>query len=229
MGGLRLHRNITPQLLPIVTFEPTIGIVAGRIDKLGVDIRSFREPLTRAIKEVMIPSFRKNFDQGGRPESWPPLSEATLEIRQRRGVGGSDPLIRTGLLRRTMGQQNIWTIKKESAILKDLPAKVWYGAIHQAGYEGRSMKALIKKTGSPRAALESIINQQLDVMERGIQFRASRGRELRYEGGGGTIRTGAAEIPARPFVMYQDEDEDAIMEIFIKWLGERVDRAFRGM
>lgn len=49
--------------------------------------------------------------------------------------------------------------------------------------------------------------------------------------GGQTSRPGlrgAAPIPARPFVMFQPEDEDEIMERFIKWLGEKVDEAWPG-
>lgn len=50
-------------------FTPSMGIMARRVDKLGLDIRSFREPLKRAIRNVVIPSIAENFAVGGRP-SW---------------------------------------------------------------------------------------------------------------------------------------------------------------
>lgn len=36
----------------------------------------------------------------------------------------------------------------------------------------------------------------------------------------------AAPIPARPFVMFQSEDEDDIMELFVEWLGDQVNKAW---
>jgi len=114
-------------------FRPSIGIMAKNVDKLGLDIRSFREPLSRSIKEVLIPSFRKNFDVGGRPK-WQPLAEATIERRQEEGFAAGPTLVRTGKLRRTMGQFNIWTVDREKAALLDLPDSVWYGKIQQGGY-----------------------------------------------------------------------------------------------
>lgn len=116
-------------------FSPSMGIMARRVDKLGLDIRSFREPLKRAVKQVMIPSIRKNFDAGGRPK-WPRLERTTLDRRAEEGWGGSSPLIRSGRLRRQMGYLKIWHIDKEKALIADLPDSVWYGKVHQAGYGG---------------------------------------------------------------------------------------------
>jgi phage gpG-like protein len=114
-------------------FRPGIGIMARDVDKLALDIRSFRVPLERSIKQVLIPSFRKNFEVGGRP-GWVPLAEATIERRQDEGYNAGPTLVRSGLLKRTMGQFNIWTVDREKAALMDLPAKVWYGKIQQGGY-----------------------------------------------------------------------------------------------
>lgn len=133
--GLRIDSNITAAAVPSVTFEPTIGITARRIDKLGMDIRSFREPLTRVIREVVAPSIRKNFDVGGRP-GWEPHSSSTEEIISRLGRPSRGVLVATGTLRQVAGQLNIWDISQDAAILRGLPSHVWYGAIHQAGRRG---------------------------------------------------------------------------------------------
>jgi phage gpG-like protein len=200
MRGLRIDPALTSAMLPIVTFEPTLGITAARIDKLSLDIRSFKEPLTRSIREVMGPSFRRNFDVGGRP-SWEELSEGTREIQERlKGSSDHSVLVLTGALRQTMGQINIWTIGKDAAILKDIPARVWYGKIHQAGYGG---------SGSARSAGGRTL---ADIVA----------RALSGESGG----AGAHPIPARPFVVLHKEDEENIIKVFEKWLGERIDRAW---
>jgi phage gpG-like protein len=211
IGRLGMRSGLNPATTGVeMTFLPSIAITAGRIDKLGLDIRSFHEPLKRSVQRVMGPSFQKNFDAGGRPDPWEPLSEATLEIRQRLGHPSTSILIKTGALRKVMGQLNIWRITRKAAIITDLPPRVWYGAIHQAGYDGGSMSARIKKHGGDAsAAFRSIIDDQKNAMRTGVP-----------------IKSGGAGIPARPFVMFQDDDEDEITEIFMEWLQERIARTW---
>jgi phage gpG-like protein len=116
-----------------VEFTPTVAMLMRDFDNLGADIRSYKEPLTRAIQQVMAPSFQKNFDVGGRPK-WPPLSEVTKQIRRRQGLG-DQVLVRSGKLRAVAGQLNIWHIDGQNgrAYVQRLPSRAWYGQIHQGG------------------------------------------------------------------------------------------------
>jgi phage gpG-like protein len=208
MGGLNMQSGLTSSGVVGITFEPTVGIAAGRIAKLGIDIRSFRVPLERAIKQVVIPSIQANFNAGGRPE-WEPLADYTLKRRENEG-SGSAPLVRSGRLKRKMAQFNIWTISPTMAILADLPQDVWYGAVQQGGYEGKGVGRRVQAKGrSARAVLEHITDAAL----------------AGESAGGGVV----PPIPARPFVLLQPEDEDKIMIIFIKWLEERVLAAWPGV
>jgi phage gpG-like protein len=130
VGGLRSAKGLE------VIFSPSLAIVAGRIDKLGLDIRSFKEPLTKAVKDVVIPSIQKNFEAGGRPK-WQKLAPMTVERK-----GGDTTILRSsGALQRGMKSLNIWTIGKNYAVLQDLPDNIWYGKVHQAGL-GNTSKAL---------------------------------------------------------------------------------------
>jgi phage gpG-like protein len=186
-SGIDLHTS----------FTPTLAMSAKNFNTLDLDIRSFREPLKRSIQGVIAPSIQKNFLKGGRPDSWVPLSEATLMIKGRDAASKyptSDPLLRTGLLYRTMGQYNIWTVTMVQAAILNLPDKIWYGALHQAGY------------GAATAA--------------DVAGDTSEGFMSMIEGviGGGH----RAHIPARPFAMVQDEDLDAIEVIWEIWLNERI-------
>lgn len=131
--GLVIPPNVWRSMIPQLTFEPSIAVAAGRIDKYGLDIRSWREPLKRVIKQVVVPSIRKNFDAGGRPP-WQALEPTTVIIRARSGYGPTPILVQTGLLKRTATQQNIWTVTDKSAAVLDLPSKIWYGKLHQAGW-----------------------------------------------------------------------------------------------
>jgi phage gpG-like protein len=199
LSGLRLDEDINA-----FSFKPSLGILARDIEKFGLDIRSFRQPLVRAIKQVMIPSFRQNFAEEGRP-SWEPMSEATEMIRDREGSSG--PLLdRSGKLKQVAQQQNIWTVTKESASIRDLPPKVWYGKLHQAGYGGMAqrVKAEMKKGGSFSEAAK----------------RATRKLDKEILSGGARSHV-AADIPQREFIMFQEEDMDGVFEVFQRWLEER--------
>lgn len=112
-----------------IKLTPSVTILAGDIMKLGLDIRSFREPLTRAIKQVIIPSIDKNFQVGGRP-GWETLKEGTIRNRH----FSAWPILEvTGKLRRRATQFNIWSISQTDATIPSLPSDVFYGAFHQGG------------------------------------------------------------------------------------------------
>jgi phage gpG-like protein len=134
---------VTAQPVFDLDFKPSLRVTAGHYEALGVDIRSFREPLKRSVQKVIIPSIRKNFDSGGRP-SWAPYAESTLEFHKMLGEAVSDAMmVKTGKLKQTMGYFNIWSVDKEKAELRDLPQRVWYGKVHQSGYGGRAGKGII--------------------------------------------------------------------------------------
>lgn len=148
-----------------IDFYPNLVVLIGQVEKFGADIRSFRVPLDRAVREVMIPSFKANFDAGGRPP-WDPLDEDTIKRKKDQG----SILVKTGKLKQVAGQINLWTVTSEDATIGSLPEMVFYGNIQQSG-------ASFKQTGV---------------------------------------------IPARPFIMAQEEDVDDVERIFEEWLGERI-------
>src|SRR4051794_13554846 len=108
MGNLGMFQGMTSAQVTYLTFEPTLGIAAGRIGKLGMNIHSFRKPLERAIKEVVIPSIQTNFNVGGRP-AWEPLAEFTRQRREQEGYS-DNPLVKTGALQEAMTSESNWTI-----------------------------------------------------------------------------------------------------------------------
>jgi phage gpG-like protein len=188
-----------------IHFEPAMIISARKVDKLGLDIRSFKEPLKRSLQQVIIPGIRKQFDVEGRSPRWPALADGT--VRQR---GNAHPILnRTGKLRRTMGYLNIWTIDREKAYIQDLPEKIWYGKVHQSGatFSVRGGGGYNVDT----AALSKYLNY------RGRRLGSSKGFE-----------TSQGEIPARPFVVLYKKDEVQVQRIFNEWLGERAARAGLG-
>jgi phage virion morphogenesis protein len=162
-------------------FKPSLGITARHIDNLGRGIRSFREPLKRSIQQVLAPSFRKNFEAGGRPEQWEPLSEFAVEMRD----GSERPiLVRSGMLKRTIQQFNIWTVDTEKAAILDLPQKIWYGKIHQGGAVGRARRGA--QTETPARPFVLIQEEDFSKIERVFEIwvaeRIARSRAFRITG-----------------------------------------------
>lgn len=210
--GLELHENI----MQFEDMSPSIGILAKRVDKFELDIRSFRVPLERSIQRVMAPSFQRNFDVGGRP-TWAPLSETTKVIKRQLGYGDRGTLVRTGMLRRVVGQKNIWSIGRSGALITG-KEQGWqrrvergrtvgtYARLHQGGYSGQMMGARAEREGGMREGLQSLFD---DINES-------------YRTGNVLTGGGSQPIPARPFIVMQGDDMDDIERVFGDWLDERM-------
>jgi hypothetical protein len=185
-----------------VEFVPSIAMTAKNFDTLEMDIRSFREPLKRAIQTVVAPSIGANFLSGGRPEHWMPLSDATIPVKNNAGskFPVEDPLLRSGLLMKTMQQLNIWTITTVDAKIEALPDKIWYGNLHQGGF-GTPETSAAKASGGTAEGFRNMMESVLS--------------------GGGSSQRGSY-LPARPFAMIQIDDLDKIVDVFEIWMNERI-------
>lgn len=134
-------------------------ILATDLDRLALSIRSFREPLRQSVREVVIPSIRKNFDVEGRPQ-WAALRQETVRKR-----GATGPILNEkGRLKRVAQQINIWEIGSHQATITGLDGRVKYAKYHQGG---------------------------------------------------------TTKMVSRPFLMFQEEDQDNIEDVFYRWLYER--------
>lgn len=76
-----------------------------------------REPLMRAIREVIIPSIEENFASEGRPK-WAALSDVTIKVRSALGFGAGPILSRTGEWENTATSVDIWAITKRRAVAR---------------------------------------------------------------------------------------------------------------
>jgi phage gpG-like protein len=201
LGGMRFDKDINVGW----QITPSIGIVAKDIDRMALALSSFKEPLERSIKQVMIPSFQKNFEVGGRPEKWEPLASYTLEVRAKQGAGNKI-LVRTGALKRGVAQFSIWNVGNTSATIRGLPDSIWYGAIHQQGIGGFGpfVEAAQRSLGR-RAGGLAVIKEAFRLLD-----------EARGAGG-----HRAVHIPQRRFIVFQEEDIDDIQQVFLEWMIEQ--------
>ena len=100
---------------------------------LGVDLRSMREPLKRAVKDVMLPSFHQNFDSEGRP-SWTPAARSY----------GHSLLHDSGRLENGATVLGNWDFDRERAQLNpaSLVSRVGVKIIHQTGFSRKTRKGV---------------------------------------------------------------------------------------
>lgn len=124
-----------------ITYVPEPIVAADKYYTLGIETASFRQPLKRCITDVMIPSINRNFSSGGRP-SWTALAPDTIKDRGVYGYPPEPKLVRTGLLRRTATQQNIWNIDSNKAWIDEASfggaqgGRAWYGLAQNQGFKG---------------------------------------------------------------------------------------------
>jgi phage gpG-like protein len=179
-----------------LNWEPSPYIVAAQLFKFGMDIRTFKEPLTKSVKEVAIPSIRKNFEAEGRPEPWAPLAEYTVMRRLDEGFGEGPILQRTGKLMKAATAFARWQVSDDDAtITGDFPRSVWYAKIMQEGIS-ISGQELAEQKGLVGGAASSL----------GGRFPRKKGEVV---------------IPPRPFMVLQDEDIDKIEHVFDEWLSAK--------
>jgi len=179
-----------------IDIEPSPIILAAQFVAIGAAFEDFTEPLEKSVKDVMMPSIRKNFQAQGRPP-WAPLSQATLNRRRQDGRGITGRILsRTTALLRRATSFGIWKIEGRAgqAYVSDLGGDVWYGKLHQEGFEGSGGGiGRIVRGGVPQIPSASL--------------RA-----------GDTVVEGfAGDIPARPFLVVQPEDVDDIEDVFGNW------------
>jgi len=228
VGLLRFGANVQG-----FEFTPSIAIVAKDLMKLAMALKDFRVPLTRSVKQVMMPSIEQTFATGGRGE-WEPLAPNTVQKhRAKLGLGPTPILVRRGRLKAAATSFNIWSINPISAVVKALPKNVWYGNIHQLGYgdygvsasskasaswfkpyQDAARKVLVKRSATGRASSE-FSRATVD----NVAWQIFNKRLLNFGPG---VRKGQMAIPPRRFIVFQEDDFTQIQRIFYDWLDEQI-------
>lgn len=177
--------------------------------KAVVDLqRRFNDlrPLFIACKVIMDRSIMKNFRMQGRPQKWPSLAPLTLENRKAEGtLKGSPILQRYGTLRQSIGTevleigktQMVYGTRQIKAAMLQFggtirPKNSKYLAIPVRGTKGRPRD--FENTFVPRG--RRVIMQAVKGQEPKILF---------------ILKTEVVQKP-RPFLMFQEEDADAITQ-----------------
>lgn len=130
LGGTADSDAAASRLGITVTMVPAPVILVRDFDNLAARVKSYREPLNRAIRQVMIPGIKERFDsEGGDVGGWEQLTFTTIDIRERDGYAAGPILDRSGIMRRRAVQVNMWTVTQEEAFYSGTPT--YYAKYHQ--------------------------------------------------------------------------------------------------
>ncbi len=144
-------------------------------------------PAMGLIGEIVQSSILENFEKQGRPAPWASLRPATITQRQKQGKWPGKILQRTGALKRIA--------YNASATKVELTANAPYAATHQFG-------ARKGQFGTVAAHVKAHV-------------RKLHGKTVAVSGHTRTVPVPWGDIPARPFMMVQEEDWDEIRESLI--------------
>jgi phage virion morphogenesis protein len=165
-----------------------------RIKRLLGDIQRRMGDLTPAMKiigQIVRTSFVRNFEKGGRPSKWAPLSPVTLARRKGRKI----------LMDRGMGGGLAGSIHDRAS--KDevtVGTNKIYAALHQFGAKKGSFGTVEAEIKAHMRKITKIFGRP--VKPRKVAVRAHT-KKMKLPWG---------DIPARPFIMVQPEDWDEIRE-----------------
>lgn len=159
------------------------------------DHLSDMRPAFGLIGEIVLSSIQRNFEAGGRPRKWKPLSPVTIAQRQREGKWPGQILVRQGVAGGLMGGLN-YRPHKDRVEVSDNKE---YAALHQFGARKGQFGTV-------------------DARVRAHLRRLKSGKTVKVRAHTRQTALPWGDIPARPFLMVQDEDWEAIREAMADFL-----------
>ena len=148
------------------------------------------KPAMEIIGETVQTSIQRNFEKGGRPKKWKGLSETTKKERQKKGKWPGLILVRSGVSGGLMGSISYRALGG-SVILS---ANKKSAATHQFGAKKGSFGTIVAN----------------------VRAHLRKGRTVRAHTR--TMRLPWGDIPARPFMMVQDEDWSEIRHALVEFI-----------
>lgn len=173
-------------------------------------------PLMGRIGNIMLLSVTRNFEEEGRPGKWQPLSELTKEIYEDR------------LAQRVQGTKGYTRLKGAASRLR-----------MQGRYVATHGGKLLQREGDLRKSItigkvdntSIVIGSPLvyaRIHQLGGDIVPKKAQALLIPYAGGYLKLKRVHIPARPYLVLQDEDGTYIVKATKDYLLEAADRAKSG-
>lgn len=187
--------------------------MAGALIEIKVDTKEVQEmllklhdrlgdltPAMKVIGEIVRTSIVRNFEKQGRPGGWAKLTKATVKMR-----GASKPILRRqGFAGGLMGSISASPGKDSVSVGTN---KV-YAAIHQFGAKKGAFGTIVVKVGAHNRRITSAFGKSIATK---LVTVAEHEREMAIPWG---------DIPARPYMMIQEDDIEEIKDFLGKYIVE---------
>ena len=187
--------------------------IQAKYRKLGKDFvpgAKVVKALLKKFQVIMYKSVADNFRSEGRPKAWAPLKPSTLAGRRqgpKASLGAGRILQDTGRLRMSVehGPPTRGAVSYYSSMAVEFGTRLAYAAAHQFGLKGsqavpahqRTLKSFVRKNGES---------------SKGVALVREHVRQM--------------NLPARPFLMFQDKDKARMRDVLVNHFKEW-DRANR--
>jgi len=160
------------------------------------------KPVMGLIGDIALGSIQENFEKGGRPAKWAPLSKTTIAIRKRLNKWPGRILVRSGVAGGLMGGITYRPSDNDVRLAANKP----YATTQHFGAKKGSF-------GTVAANIKAHIRKISQAFGRKIQPKdvmvKAHTREMTLPWG---------DIPARSFMLIQDDDWDEIKDTLADFL-----------
>jgi phage gpG-like protein len=160
------------------------------------------KPAMSLIGEIVHGSIQRNFEEGGRPQAWAPLAPSTIERRKRINRWPGRILVISGTAGGLMGGISYRSFDDRVELAANAP----HATTHHFGAEKGSF-------GTVEAQVKTHVRRITQAFGKSI---APRNVTVKAHTRKATLPWG--NIPARPFMLVQDEDWDEIRESLAEFL-----------
>lgn len=203
-----------------------------RLAKVG----DFTSAMEQAQNEILS-SIGENFRAQGRPTKWEQLSEITVALRRMNGRGGKI-LQDVGKLMQSCTPGSEGSLTRHTANELVVGTNLVYAAVHQFGATVKVKNARVlakllsagglvkvgpnqyRQQGDARGAFTKGGKVQKKFRQLGDAFNQVKTTK---SGVAWAIFGKTVKIPARPFLVLQPEDEEAIVDIFKRHVDKQLE------
>lgn len=158
-------------------FEPEPAVLGRRARRLSKALEKTEAPLRAAVRTVMIPSIKQNFEVGGRPR-WVSLSEFTTARRGKYGTG-TKILDVTGKLKQEATTFRAWVFLNDSAVLstKNFRGELEViGSVHQGGSNRTGRDGTVRVPARPFLKIQPQDSARIRALM--IQWMGAQGKRF---------------------------------------------------
>lgn len=180
----------------------------GRLSWLAARGRNLRVPLTRA-GAVILKAVDETFESEGRPQKWKARSALTMAA------------LRGEAMNRTRATKRYGNAKRFSTKLRQLRTAVSKAQGHKVlQVSGELRNSMVMRVEGGRVTVGSA-HRAARIHQLGGTIKPRKAARLSIPVGNRLVKLRGVTIPARPFLVVTETDEEKVLKVFVDWLTEK--------